>query len=318
MNFETTHLVKKIVVYCIPVIILLGLIGNLISIIVFTRKKFQNTIFSTYYRFLVFIDSMALLFYASDKFMDIGFNLSIRGLNIHLCYFFKMSAYVFPSTSGWTLVIISLDRLISILYPAKLLFRKKKQFQMTVCLCVFVYGIIAYTELFFTCSSEPIEYNNGSNVTSHRYVNFSSSSRSERNQKLTDWLDLFNSTVVPSFSMIICSSIVLKKMHDSTKKFGGNISNTKGKKTINRDLKFALTSVVLNLIFLITNTPLCFYALYTNYAPIESNLNKLIFAFLFFLNFFNYSLNFFINFSFNSIFKKEITNWLFRRENSST
>ena len=55
--------------YCYPVIVVVGTIGNILAYIIFSRKRFENTIFATYFRFLLIIDTIGLVYLALGKFL---------------------------------------------------------------------------------------------------------------------------------------------------------------------------------------------------------------------------------------------------------
>ena len=58
---ESFEVIVKVLTYFYPLLVAFGLFGNFFAFIIFSRKKFKNTIFSTYFRFVVATDSLKLL-----------------------------------------------------------------------------------------------------------------------------------------------------------------------------------------------------------------------------------------------------------------
>jgi hypothetical protein len=138
---------KTIIVYSFPCLALMGLITNLLLLIIFSRKTFQNTIFSTYFRVYLLIDTFNLIFPINTMF---EFNLSM--------YFYLISDICcklrrfFPSwtnaISPWLLVIISFDRYLSVAHPSKFTYRKKYIFQILTSCFVIGFNFCMFTPLW--------------------------------------------------------------------------------------------------------------------------------------------------------------------------
>jgi hypothetical protein len=77
--------------YMYLLIFMIGILTNLIAFIVFSRKKFKNTVFSTYFRVLLVY--LTLL----NKLMFFEFDISLRDINNPLCRITLIMAYSIPS-----------------------------------------------------------------------------------------------------------------------------------------------------------------------------------------------------------------------------
>ncbi len=100
----------SMLIFFLPFIILIGSIGNLLNIAIFSRKGFKNC--STF-RFLIYlsvIDLNVLLFCASDAFLRFGFQIHIRQISTNLCRFHTFFTYLFTHASSTTLMVISIQR----------------------------------------------------------------------------------------------------------------------------------------------------------------------------------------------------------------
>jgi hypothetical protein len=282
----------NVVIKIYIVVIILGVGGNIFALVIFSRKKFQNTIFSTYFRFLCIFDTFAILF-VIDDFILYQFDIYLKGLNLFSCRLVMYISYITPSVSSWMLVVISFDRLISIVKPSRYLIRKKLRFQFMICACVMVFNFIYYIQLLF------------SNIF-HDFIDDTSNQTdiwclviNENYNIIFDWIDLFYSTVIPFLLMLISTLLTLKSIFKSRKKL--TIS-----KNLVKDIKFAITSIFLNILFLILNFPLQCYYILTNITPInDRDVNQIVDSLLSQLFYLNYGVVFYLSIATNSIFRAE-------------
>ena len=125
--------------YSLMFILLFGLVGNVLSIIVMRSRRLRGT---NAFRFIIAMavsDTIMLLFKNMSNF------LKIYMVNVYnFCIFINIIPEVALFVSVWLIVIMSLERVVAILYPFKVvfIFSKKR------CL-IFIAVII----LFFNCLS---------------------------------------------------------------------------------------------------------------------------------------------------------------------
>ena len=314
---ENENLEEKIT-FAYPIIFIAGVFGNLLSFIVFSRPTFQNSSFSIYFRFLNIIDLISLLLMI-NKFIDLKYNIRIVTMSKHLCKLIPYLAYSIPSISSYILVIISLDRTISIYSLSKqLLLRKKKLLQMIICILIIAYNFIFYISMT-SWFNLVIAY--GSEID----LNYENNSLIYIDCLLLDnayqtffWMDLVNSLLIPFLLMSTITFISLNLLFKSRKRVNTIASIEKSIRS--KDLKFATTSVLLNLIFLTLNTPLFIYTFLYEFLrgkdgtnQISESTNLLISSILLLLYYCNFVFSFYTNLIFNQIFRNEFYS-LFRKK----
>jgi len=106
---EITHK-SAIIIFVLPLIILIGIIGNLLNIIIFSRRVFK---YCSTFRFLIHLsvfDLLVLLICASDAFLRFGFQIHIRQYSTFICKLHTFFTYLFTHASSATLTIISIQR----------------------------------------------------------------------------------------------------------------------------------------------------------------------------------------------------------------
>ena len=114
-------------------------------------------------------------------------------------------------------------------------------------------------------------------------------------------MDLLNRVIIPSFLMIIASVLLSISVIKLRKEFSEQINRFQenGHENGHREIRLAVTSITLNIIYITLTLPL----------PVALLFGNTISDFFLFLNFylfcFSYSINFYILLAMNSLFRSE-------------
>ena len=296
------NLCKKILVYSYPVIVLIGIITNSLSFIIFSRKRFQNTIFSTYFRCFIVFQTLSLIFLPINKMFELNLNIyfdsNVSNFICKLRYFY---GYFNIANAAWFLVIISIDRWISISNPTKFMFRKKIRFQMATCLSIILFNVCLLTPTWFYYIKQTTTFNNNNNDTN---INLFCSSHSV----WIDFIEMFHQVLIPFVLMILFTFLTATYVFKSRKIMHNSSSNNKTSSN-NNDRKFAISSITINILFLIFNFPHFLLYMLKEYSDLFDNSIesfKLIESFSYFLLYINLISTFFINQIVNTMFKTEL------------
>jgi hypothetical protein len=296
-------LAKTIIVYIYPVISLIGIITNVLSFIVFSRKIFYNTIFSTYFRFSIIFDSIALLF-PINKLFELNFNIYFSDFNNELCKFRYYFIYFTFPISGWILVVVSVDRFLNISFPNRFLFTKKAKFQFFMCLFVLGFNLVYYIPNLFFHIKVNVKWNNSTN-------------QSKTTLKCTnpgvpiEWMNMLLTSILPFIFMFFFTSLTVFLLFKSRNRISTNNSNQVIRQ---KDKIFAKTSITLNLIFFLINLPVRILSITKFYHQNlfnNDNLYQLISSLSYLIAYTNSATVFFTNISVNSIFRNEFMKWNF-------
>ena len=296
-------LAKTIILYAYPLITLIGLITNSISFVIFSRKSFQKTIFSTYFRILLLFQTLNLVV-PIDKMLEYNFNIFSSRISLITCKLRAAFAYVNYANAAWYLVIISLDRYLSISFSNKFHFRKKMSFHLFTSIFIIGFNYLFYLPTWFYYLRET-----RTNLT---FNETETTFKCKSPGIWFDFMDLFQSTLIPFLFMTIFTSFTIKTVYESRKKAMHQTRiNSKEKlknKLSSKDVKFALISIANNILFLLMNLPYFIIFMLVDYTTLLSNrdnLSKFLFSIEYLLVYINLTLTFFINYFVNSIFKKE-------------
>ncbi len=294
---STKYKIKDTFLFFYPFICLLGMIGNMVSFIVFSRKKFKNTLFSIYFRFIIITDSFTLIFTIID-YLKYKHNIDIELKGEAFCKLTLYLIYAVAPLNGWVLVVVAFDRLINIKNSSSCLkLRKNKPTQLKICILFLVFNLVYYTPMIkFKKYRMSSSYDEIKNETIINYECILDDSNG-----LIYIIDFFHSTIFPFFFMILFTCLTLFYLFKSRTKIKSNKNSIKSK-----DLKFALTSISLNLCFLFLNFPIVLFLLLSNYFELISSNLDLFYVIGSTFYYMNYGNVFYINILVNSLFKNEL------------
>ncbi len=98
--------------YILPVIYVLGNIGNLLTALLFAKKSWRKKVCVFYFNIVLVSNTC---FNNSTTLASIfisGFHINLQNSNLFLCKFYLYSAYLFSTLSFTTLILASIDRLL--------------------------------------------------------------------------------------------------------------------------------------------------------------------------------------------------------------
>ena len=265
-------------------IITFGIIGNVISFIIFSRKTFRNNSISTYCQALAVSDLFIIIEYIGIV-SELVYKNNFIDMNESMCKIKYFLTIQYSSIPAWILVAFSIDKMLNMkTSPPKIL--KSKFFQWSVVFGIFLFHFVLYSELLVTLK-----------LVKHQKLD-----RYVCNFGMFDYFypflyaHLTESCVIPFSIMIVTSIFIIKKLKESRRSLGriGRIANKQRKI---RDMKFAISSLTFNVVFIVFKMPF----LISNTISFRDFFFQV--AFILFL--INCSSNFLIHFATNSIFRRE-------------
>jgi hypothetical protein len=227
--------------------------------------------------------------------MPAAFNYDPTAIVSIGCKLYNILTYAFDALSPWCLVYISAEKFISIAAPTKrhMFIKRKNQIIFFVCLCIF--NFIYHINVPFSFDLLNIE-----NSTICFFTN-------EENHIIIPIMDLVNCVLAPFLLMMTFSSLLIGAIFKSRRIIHLNDSEKK-KKRLKRDIKFSISSLSMNLLFVILNMPIEIEIFFSYY---DNNDLYVIFNYLYF---FSYAVNFYIILFTNSQFRKEFFSLFFKND----
>ena len=269
-----------------PMILLLGLVGNVLLFLVLSRKKFSSFPVRNIFRFLAISDSIYLLQFIEDYLAHM-FDYDVRNFSSVTCKLFRYFNYSLCPISGWILVYISFERLLSIWSPYKNNQIKKTSFQIKTVFGIVVWNLVTYV---------PIIFYHDKQYSSADDLKGTCDFITDESRAFMGLYDLINSTLLPFFFMFMSSILIINAIVKSRLKV--QVKNLTFDK-IKRDIRFGVFTLVLNLMFILFNLPVCVIYVFSGYHDSLFALSAL------FILYANFAHNFYVFFIFNSFFRKE-------------
>jgi hypothetical protein len=234
-----------------------GVIGNGINVFIFSQKKFRKEAMFRYLIICAITNTLNLFvkFPTTFLYQDF-FQVTSSGASCKLTYFF---ANVLPYTSSWMLVLSSLDRLVSILYSRRFLFKNKLKFQILVVCIIFLIVICLNFPYLILYDVESSNLNN--------FTNWYCASKVYRIEFLSMDLAIILQAILPFIIQLTCSILL-----------GYYIIKLKRKlyKEYNKEVKICVTVISIDLFNFVTCMPYYIFGYIQFYFPNYLSINFLI------------------------------------------
>ena len=212
------------------------------------------------------------------------FELNLIDQSIIYCKLINYISFVLPSFNSWMLVIVSIDRFFSIAKPTRYSWRKKTSIQITFSIVLIKICCIVYAPAIFNTK---MKSNNYTNQTCDY-------------QPVMLWFNTSYLIIAPFILMMIFTIFTLISLFNSRRK------NRSSSTIKSKDIKFAITSLSLNLLFFIFGFPVGLYLILQNEIQYDIYINQFLLKLFLPLFYINYSDLFLISIIANSIFREEL------------
>ena len=274
-----------------------GLVSNMIIFAVFKRKKFDKAASRNYFCLMSITDALSLLSMLPYNLSVLGFDIMTH--NSSACKIFTFTLIYFPILSTWLLVLINIERFVSIKYGS-LVALGKQAFQMKILGALFACNLAFY--LTYTYHTVLVHdagsIFNQTNLVVIKKGNNSTAHCSLRGPVVTlSWLHVSNSLILPFLIMLFCSIAIIESIYLTRKKM---TSMTMDLQRHRRDIRFSFLIISLSIAFLTFNIPIVLYSFSQCFAKVLlSFILNIVFYFQYILNIFVYVL-------LNAKFKEEL------------
>ena len=287
MDIDPNFTINKSIV--VLIITIIGIMGNVISFIIFSRKTFRKNPVSIYCSALALFDTSVIAFSALIDIYYILYDYYILNYSDFICAFLCFAYYTIGSIPGWILVAFSIDRTLSLKKVTNVMKRPIWHYMIIIGICLVHF--LLYLEVPILVRRSPLEiYGSTAYVCDTTAFSFG---------QALNIVYSIQSSVIPFLIMIISSLITIKKLRDSSRSVEmlGSVAD----KRKSRDRKFAITSITFNVLFIVLKMPFL-VSILIGYHVVSFYLYQISLD----LFFFNYSISFFVHFFTNSIFRREL------------
>ena len=268
------------------IIIAIGLIGNIISIIVFSRKTFRANSISTYCISLAICECMSIFELIVD-IIHLVYNVKAADQNDTNCKIINYIPTQLSTIQACILVAFSVDKLLSM---KSVQIIKKKWFQFSIVASIVLINVLIYIYL-------PILIRRREKYPGEFFCDITTIGF----YKEFIIVNLLESCLLPFIIMSITSILSIRLLINSrncVEKVNGIVM----KRRRSRDRKYVISSVAFNIMFIILKLPLMFSF---TLSAFFSYYDLYVFRVSFLLNAINVSSSFLVHFATNSLFRRE-------------
>ena len=299
MSNDTIHLIN---IYFTPILLFLGTFGNILSFVVFSRPSLKHSATAFYFRILAIADTLALNFGLWPNWMRNCFGLHIYPITDTSCRIQIYLRYTLPDCAVWVLVIMTIERLIGVLWPhhVRTIFTRLR-IRISVVIMVLIIGAVNIPSLWVATNDDG---------------NMSVYPCKAANQLLAyeiwPWVDLTIYSFLPFLIMMSCALVIINTIYRRQKMLSrrGSINGNRGSQV--KTLTATLLIVVF--VFLLLTSPFVIYATTLKSLYGKVNVDFVLFFFVAsFLRYVNNSVNFVLYCISGTTFRTELMA-LFSRE----
>ena len=272
-----------------------GIIGNILIICIFLRKRLINYSYSFYSIVMACADIFPLLSgirHWSALVVDANLDL----VSPFFCAIGEYLPYVGGTISLWLLALISLDRFLTIVYPNRFKLLKKRHFQAIMALILIAYSLLAHIQLPLYYTLEPTSNETNSTLVCSIPQNVSATH---------SIIFMANTFAVVIVINNFLSGKMVWYLISTRKKIAVSLKHKHHSYSTVKDHKFALSSIGLNICCIICKLPLSLGLLVTYNMTLDPDLMQLLFTIFVLIYTIDNGAAFFINITVNSIFYEE-------------
>lgn len=281
---------------------LLGVIGNLLIICVFCRRSLRKYSYSFYSKAMA-VSDIIVVSHSFRHWARFMFDADIDLVAPFLCSINEYQPYVTVGLSLWILFLISIDRLVTIVYPNRFKLLKQRWCQALLVVAVTIINMAIFIEMPLNYSIVSIP-DPATNTTGWACV------PTPEIGKISSWLLLINLFLMAivinnCLNLKMLVYLVKSRRKVSMSMGGGGGGGAKGGNSAARDRKFAISTIGLNLCSFVLKLPICVGLLAANYLDIDPLIIQMIFTINVMLATTDNCVSFVINMTLNSVFYDE-------------
>ncbi|CAF0958563.1 unnamed protein product [Adineta steineri] len=235
---ELEEIIHYLYMIIYPIIFIVGLIGNLLSSLLFSITELNQTSCGIYFLLLSIFDSLALIG-GLHHCLTIGYHITVP--NASYCRIRNLVLYTSMDMASWMVVAISVDRYLKVKFPIKTRIYCTKKLNIIVsCILTVILtlkNIHLSTKFIGNISDDADDYC-GPNPNYPTYMSFF--------KNIWPWIDLTTFALLPFVIVTLCNISIVYDQYKRHLKFG--------RRNLDRTLiKFLLIS---SFSFIICNFPI--------------------------------------------------------------
>ncbi|CAF3226103.1 unnamed protein product [Rotaria sp. Silwood2] len=223
------HLTEIIVYkYICLTIFVIGVIGNLLSVLVFSRASLRHRSCAIYFLALAITDIASLFASFIDTVLPSYNNVSLTIKYLFICKLNPLMVYFTTDLSNFLLAVASIDRAVSIQCPLKSKQFCRARIAIYIIMTMLFALLIINSHIFwgFEIIDEQSQRICLPSKTKIVYYNHPNSLTYDRFYAIFDSLDMLFAVLIPFIVMLICNIIILIRVITSRRSIATVLSTT--------------------------------------------------------------------------------------------
>jgi hypothetical protein len=199
-SIQCTSDVSSFLRYAGTFVVIFGLIGNFLSILVFSRKALRSRSCSIYFLALSLSDINVLIGYTIENLLYHGYNIQLLS-NSFMCKTIIFLIYASTDISNYLLTLAALDRCVLVSYsPIRYRFCRKSTAKIMITSVLILFSVINSHFLF----GFQIDKNGSCLPKSGLYIAF-------YNHHYDSYIDIIKTVLIPFIIIFICNIFIIFK-----------------------------------------------------------------------------------------------------------
>ena len=286
--------------YVFGVIFIGGVVGNIICFVVLQHEEFRQASMRFTLSALALVDTGLLVFGLLRQWLWEVLGRDPRGDNVFLCKTLYFGVYFFGQLSPWTIVLLTLERLVSIFRPLKA--KTMCNTRRVVTSWILTAAILTVINLHTFLKADLItkEKTNGSEnitVTKCRHL----PEWEYFHLEIWMWLDFILVTILPFLVITACNCAIIIRLRQMTSQRTSHLRASPDKTDCGQQ-SITTMLIMVSLVFLVTTTPLGIFFVTADLK--DTSRTDLIMALCNMLYYLNSSTNFILYCVSGSIFRR--------------
>ena len=250
LSFDPYHHLTETIVYkyiCLTIFVI-GVIGNLLSVLVFSRPSLRRRSCAIYFLALAMTDIASLCASFIDTVLPSYNNVSLTIKSVFICKMNPLMVYFTTDLSNFLLAVASIDRAVSIQWPQKSKDFCRARVAIYIILVMSVIFLLLNGHIFwgFEIIDEKSRRICLPSKSKLVYRNEPHSMSYDRFYAIFDSLDMLFAVVIPFVVMLICNVLILIRVIASRRSISSIVSNNiQSKKSRRRHEKDKQLTVML-------------------------------------------------------------------------
>lgn len=249
-----------------PFIVLIGVLGNLTTILVLTRstKKMKSTIL--YLLILAISDTVFLINTPVRQWLRFTLDYDFRTWGVFVC---KTSAYLTYSTyhfSSWLLVAVTLERVLSVLMPYTVQERCNKRASVIVILSLFLTFFGLNSHILFGVGHFQVGNIVYCQPLTREYIKFFT--------KTWPWIHFVVAFLLPFLILLVGNGIIIRQLRASQRERKRlSMADNETLKSKNQEKRAVMIMLILlSAVFFISQTPTIYFLAVPYYVNLTRQL----------------------------------------------